>query len=130
MSIVTAFVKRHPLVVFFILVYALTWPLIPLVSLSPLWGFPALVGPALAAVIVATVADGRPGLKDLLGRGWSGGASGRAGTRSHWAYPWVLALTTAGLHLLLGAHDHDFLDEGDHLLGLMPGGLNYQLVLY
>jgi membrane protease YdiL (CAAX protease family) len=102
MSIVTAFVKRHPLVVFFILAYALTWPLIPLVSLSPLWGFPALFGPALAAVVVATVADGRPGLKNLLGRmvRWRVGARWYAVALG---LPIVLALTTAGLHLLLGA---------------------------
>src|SRR3712207_8311087 len=50
------------------LAYALTWPLIPLVSVSPLWGFPALFGPALAALVVSAVADGRAGLKDLLGR--------------------------------------------------------------
>ena len=30
-------VKRHPLTAFFVLSYALTWPLIPLVSFSPLW---------------------------------------------------------------------------------------------
>jgi len=102
MSIVTAFVKRHPLVVFFILAYTLTWPLIPLVSVSPLWGFPALFGPALAAVIVATAAGGKPGLKDLLGRM----ARWRVGARWYavaLGLPIVLALTTAGLHLLLGA---------------------------
>jgi CAAX protease family protein len=102
MSIITAFVKRHPLVVFFILAYTLTWPLIPLVSVSPLWGFPALFGPALAAVIVATAAGGKPGLKDLLGRM----ARWRVGARWYavaLGLPIVLALTTAGLHLLLGA---------------------------
>ncbi len=102
MGTITAFVKRHPLVVFFVLAYALTWPLIPLVSVSPLWGFPALFGPALAAVVVATVADGRPGLKDLLGRmlRWRVGARWYAVALG---LPMVLALTTAGLHLLLGA---------------------------
>ena len=50
MDIITAYVKRHQLVAFFVLAYALTWPLIPLVRVSPLWGFPALFGPALAAV--------------------------------------------------------------------------------
>jgi len=58
LSTITAFVKRHPLVGFFILAYALTWPLIPLVSVSPLFGLPALFGPALAAIIVAAVVDG------------------------------------------------------------------------
>src|ERR687894_3153916 len=102
MSIVTAFVKRHPLVVFFVLAYALTWPLVPLVSVSPLWGFPALFGPALAAVIVAALTDGRAGLGDLLGRmvRWRVGARWYAVALG---LPMVLALTTAGLHLLLGA---------------------------
>jgi membrane protease YdiL (CAAX protease family) len=101
MLIITAFVKRHPLVVFFVLAYALTWPLIPLVSVSPLWGFPALFGPALAAVIVAAVTDGLPGLKDLLGR------LVRWRVEARWyavalGLPMVLALTASGLHLLLG----------------------------
>jgi membrane protease YdiL (CAAX protease family) len=102
MSAITALVKRHPLVAFFVLAYALTWPLIPLVSVSPLWGFPALFGPSLAAVIVAAVAGGRPGLRDLLDRmvRW------RVGVRWYalaLGLPIVLALTAAGLHLLLGA---------------------------
>jgi membrane protease YdiL (CAAX protease family) len=98
----TAFVKRHPLVVFFALAYALTWPVIPLVSVSPLLGFPALFGPALAAVIVAAVTDGKPGLIDLLGRmvRWRVGARWYAVALG---LPTVLALTAAGLHLLLGA---------------------------
>jgi len=41
MSAVSAFVKRHPLVTFFVLAYALTWPVIPLVAVSPLLGFSA-----------------------------------------------------------------------------------------
>ncbi len=95
-------VRRHPPIAFFVLAYALTWPLIPLVSVSPLWGFPALFGPALAAIVVVAVADGRAGLKDLLGRvvrwrvgtGWYAVALG---------LPVVLAFAAAGLHLALGA---------------------------
>jgi uncharacterized protein len=102
MDIITAYVKRHQLVAFFVLAYALTWPLIPLVRVSPLWGFPALFGPALAAVIVAALTDGRAGLRDLLSRlvRW------RVGVRWYavaLGLPMVLALTAAGLHLLLGA---------------------------
>jgi membrane protease YdiL (CAAX protease family) len=102
MSTVTAFVKRHPLVAFFVLAYALTWPLIPLVSVSPLWGFPALFGPAFAAIIVVTVANGRDGLRDLLGRM----ARWRVGARWYavaLALPAVLALAALGLHVVLGA---------------------------
>ena len=99
---ITAFVKRHQLVAFFVLAYALTWPLIPLVTVSPLWGFPALFGPALAAVIVAAITDGRAGLRDLLGRlvRWRVGARWYAVALG---LPMLLALTAAGLHLVLGA---------------------------
>jgi membrane protease YdiL (CAAX protease family) len=102
MNTITAFVKRHPLVAFFVLAYALTWPLIPLVTVSPLWGFWALFGPALAAVIVAALTDGRLGLRELLGRlvRWRVGARWYAVALG---LPMVLALTAAGLHLLLGA---------------------------
>ena len=55
MRIITAFVRRHPLVAFFVLAYALTWPVIPLVSLSPLLGFPGLFGPAPVYAVAALV---------------------------------------------------------------------------
>ena len=102
MSTIAASIERRPLIAFFVLAYALTWPLIPLVSVSPLWGFPALFGPALAAVIVAAITDGRAGLRDLLSRlvRW------RVGTRWYavaLGLPMLLALTAAGLHLVLGA---------------------------
>ncbi len=102
MGTITTFVKRHPLVVFFVLAYALTWPMIPLVTVSPLFGLPALFGPALAAIIVITVVDGRAGLRDLLSRlvRWRVGARWYAVALG---LPMVLALTTAGLHLLIGA---------------------------
>jgi uncharacterized protein len=102
MSTITAFVKRHPLISFFVLAYVLTWPWIPLVSVSPLWGFPALFGPALAGVVVSTVADGRPGLRDLLSRT----ARWRVGARWYvvaLGLPALLALAAAGLHIMLGA---------------------------
>jgi len=61
-------IRRHQLISFFVLAYALTWPLIPLVSVSPLLGLPALLGPALAAIMVAAVVDGGPGLLQHRGR--------------------------------------------------------------
>src|SRR3712207_5195967 len=102
MRAITASVRRHPLIVFFVLSYALTWPVIPLVSVSPLLGFPALFGPALAAIIVSALTDGKPGLTDLLGRltRWRVGARWYAVALG---LPVVLALTAAGLHALLGA---------------------------
>jgi membrane protease YdiL (CAAX protease family) len=100
-SIITTFIKRHPLIAFFTLAYALTWPVIPLVSVSPLWGFPGLFGPAIAAIVVVAVVDGRPGLTDLLGRmvRW------RVGVRWYavaLGLPVVLSLAAGGIHLLLG----------------------------
>jgi uncharacterized protein len=99
---ISALVKRHPLIAFFVLAYALTWWVYPLLLISPLIGFFGLFGPALAAIIVVTVSEGRTGLKDLLGRivrwrvgvGWYALALG---------LPAVLVLAAAGLHLLLGA---------------------------
>ena len=102
MNTVLDLVRRHPLVSFFVLAYALTWPLIPLVSVSPLWGFPALFGPALAALVVVAVADGRAGLKDLLSRvvRWRVGAGWYAVALG---LPAILALAARGLHAALGA---------------------------
>jgi uncharacterized protein len=95
-----AIVERNPLVSFFVLAYGLTWPVIPLVAASPLLGLPALFGPALAPIIVTSLAEGKCGLKDLLSRlvRWRVGA--------HWyavalGLPAVLALTT-GVQPLLG----------------------------
>jgi membrane protease YdiL (CAAX protease family) len=101
-STITAFVKRHPLVVFFALAYAFTWPVIPLVAVSPLLGLPGLFGPALAAIVTAAIVDGKPGLKDLLGRmvRWRVGARWYAIALG---LPVVLTLAAAGTHLLLGA---------------------------
>jgi membrane protease YdiL (CAAX protease family) len=99
---VLASVRRHPLVTFFVLAYVLTWPWIPLVSVSPLWGFPAVFGPAVAAIIVVAVADGRAGLRDLLGRM----ARWRVGARWYavaLGLPAVLALAALGLHVVLGS---------------------------
>src|SRR3712207_1273324 len=101
MSSVRATVKRHPLIAFFVLAYAVTWPLIPLVSVSPLWGFPALFGPAFAAIIVVAVTDEGAGLQGLMGRvvRW------RVGVRWYvvaLGLPTILALAVVGLHLALG----------------------------
>lgn len=95
------FVGRHPLAAFFVLAYALTWWVYPLLRVSPLLGLPGLLGPALAAVVVAAVAEGRVGLKHLLGRVL------RCRVGARWyalalGLPAALALGAAGLHPLLG----------------------------
>jgi membrane protease YdiL (CAAX protease family) len=94
---ITSFVKRHVLVIFFSLAYALSWS-ISLLEPHSLLGF----GPLLAALIVLPFVGGRAGLKDFLSRivRW------RVGLR--W-YVLVLGLPAAlfaaavGLNVLLGA---------------------------
>jgi membrane protease YdiL (CAAX protease family) len=61
-------VRRFPLVAYFVLAYALTWWVYPLLALNPLIGLLGLFGPALAAIIVTAVTDGRSGVRALLGR--------------------------------------------------------------
>ena len=99
-----AIVARHPLTSFFVLAYGLTRPVIPLVSVSPLLGLPGLFGPALAAIIVASLAEGKSGLKNLLSRlmRWRVGARWYAVALG---LPAVLAFTTAGVHHLLGGSE-------------------------
>jgi membrane protease YdiL (CAAX protease family) len=65
-------VRRLSLVAYFVLAYALTWWVYPLLRFNPLIGLLGLFGPALAAIIVTAVTDGRPGVRALLGRavGW------------------------------------------------------------
>ena len=94
-------VKRHPLIAFFVLAYALTWWVYPLLRFSPLIGLLGLFGPALAAIVVTAVTDGRRGVMALLKRT----------VRWRVPLPWylvalglpaALALLAAGLYVLLG----------------------------
>lgn len=55
-SIITS-IKRHPLITFFILAYALSW------WLAPLGGGILPLGPLLASLIVVPLIDGKAGLK-------------------------------------------------------------------
>lgn len=69
MKAITAFIKRYPLVAYFVLAYALAWMLIPLVvSISVVFGLLALFGPAIAAISVTGVVAGRSGVRQLLWR--------------------------------------------------------------
>jgi membrane protease YdiL (CAAX protease family) len=101
MDTITAFVKRHPLIAFFALAYAITWALVPLVSISFAFPVLGLFGPALAAIAVTAIVEGSSGVKALLGRA----VQWRAG------WPWyvvavglpiALGLAVAGLHRLMG----------------------------
>lgn len=96
-----AHLRRHPLLAFFVLAYGLTWWIYPLVHISPLLGIPGLFGPALAAIIMAAVTDGAPGVRALLGR------IVRWRVEVRWyvialGLPTLLAVITAGLHYVLG----------------------------
>src|SRR5215216_709022 len=69
MNLITASIKRYPLIAYFVLAYALAWMLIPLVvSVSVAFGLLALFGPAIAAVSVTGLIEGRSGVKQLLQR--------------------------------------------------------------
>jgi uncharacterized protein len=97
MNAITSVVKRHPLVTFFALAYAISYGLY---AISGPFLFP--FGPVIAAIIVASIAGGLGGLKDLLARclRW------RVGLRWYAAallVPVAIALTAVGLNILLGA---------------------------
>jgi len=62
------FVRRHPLLVFFVLAYALSWTMVALIPVSFVFALLALFGPALAAVLVTLGTEGRRGVADLLRR--------------------------------------------------------------
>jgi hypothetical protein len=101
---VRGLVRRHPLIAFFVLAYLLTWWIYPLLRFSPLLGIFGLFGPALAAIIMAAVTGGKPGVKALLSRvvRWRVGLP--------WylialGLPTVLSIATAGLGYLLGASE-------------------------
>ncbi len=94
-------IKRHPLVAYFVLAYAFTWWVYPLLRFNPLIGLLGLFGPALAAIVVTAVTDGRLGVTALLKRA----------VRWRIPLPWylvalglpaALALLAAGLYLLVG----------------------------
>lgn len=71
-----ALARQHPIVSFFVLAYALSWAVwIPLVVRGarvvpggPVTQLPGLVGPAIAALIVLALAEGRDGVVLLLRR--------------------------------------------------------------
>lgn len=95
-------VKRHPLVTFFVLAYAIAWGFYLLPAIWP--GFPFLFpfGSLIAAIIVASITRGLDGLKELGHRclRW------RVGLRWYAAallVPLAIGLSAVGLNILLGA---------------------------
>jgi membrane protease YdiL (CAAX protease family) len=99
---IKSLVKRHPLVTYFVLAYALTWILAPLLTISLLLGVVGLLMPAMAAVIVTAMTEGKPRVKDLFQRLklW------RVGLRWYvvaLGLPVLLSAAVVALSVLLGA---------------------------
>src|SRR5918995_4913831 len=95
MSSVSSVIKRHPLIAFFVLTYAIGWGLIPF------WTFQA-GAPFIAALIVIPLTQGRAGLKRL------GLRMIRWRVRWYWyvvalGLPLAVFLATAGLNVAAGA---------------------------
>ena len=61
-------VARYPLLAFYVLACLWTWPLAAGISVSLLLPLLALFGPAVAALAVAGVTEGRAGVRALVGR--------------------------------------------------------------
>lgn len=69
MNSVLSLIRRHPLGAFFVLAYAFAWILIALAASGSLvFGFIALFGPAVAAILVTGIVDGRQGVRALWRR--------------------------------------------------------------
>jgi membrane protease YdiL (CAAX protease family) len=95
-------IKRHPIVAFFVLAYAISWFGWPLYA-AGVWPIPFLAtGPLLAALIVIPITRGRAGLREL------GSRMIRWRVRWYWyavaiGLPLTVMLITVGLNVALGA---------------------------
>jgi uncharacterized protein len=83
-------------IAYFVLAFVLIWWMFPLLQSSPMLGLFGLFGPALAAITMAAVLNGKSGVKTLLKRvvRW------RVGARWYMValgLPALLALAAAGL---------------------------------
>src|ERR671913_552966 len=95
MSRISSVVKRHPIIAFFVLTYAIGWGCIPF------WTFQA-GSPFIAALIVIPIAYGWAGLREL------GSRMIRWRVRWHWyalavGLPLAVLVLTAALNVALGA---------------------------
>src|SRR5215211_4064063 len=95
-------VKRHPIITFFVLAYAISWVGWPLYA-AGVWPIPFLAtGPLIAALIVIPLTQGRSGLREL------GSRMIRWRVRWYWyaaalGIPLTVLLVTVGLNVALGA---------------------------
>jgi membrane protease YdiL (CAAX protease family) len=85
-------IRRHPLVWFFALSYAISWPSWVLEAQGYRWAsFPGYFGPAIAGIIIVALTQGRAALEDLFAR------------ILHWRVPfrWYLGATVLPLAIIL-----------------------------
>ena len=82
MTTIKAFIKRHPLPIYFALTFAISWGVILIVvgpgglpgtpeqfeTLIPFVGLAMLAGPPVAGILLISLVHGRAGLRDLLAR--------------------------------------------------------------
>ena len=118
-SSLSSVVRRHPIITFFVLTYALTWLAWPLWALglypiAPVFSF----APFLTALVVLAIIQGRSGVGGLLRRmvRW------RVGIRWYVAallIPAGITLTAAVLNVLLGAQAPSSAELGSWT-GLLP----------
>ncbi|MGZ4657248.1 MAG: CPBP family intramembrane glutamic endopeptidase [Blastococcus sp.] len=106
-----AAVRRSPVVSYVVLTYAWSWSWwIPMAVRGDIvrpgvgWPthLPGLAGPAVAAVVVTALADGRPGLADL----WARVTRWRVGWRWWWLVLGTAALALLGVVVALITGDH------------------------
>src|SRR5918994_984380 len=111
MSYLVSLIRRHPLISFFVLAYALSWwPwILYAFGLSPL--VIASFGPFLAALVVLAITQGKSGIGGLLRRmvGWRGGIRWYAAAL---LLPVGIALAATALNVLLGAQAPSAADLG------------------
>jgi uncharacterized protein len=94
---VSGMVKRHPIVTFFVLTYAISWAFLPIEAVRFMPG-----GPFIAALIVIPLTQGLPGLREL------GSRIIRWRVRWYWyavaiGLPLAVHMVTAGLNVAAGA---------------------------
>jgi membrane protease YdiL (CAAX protease family) len=97
MSSLLSVVKRHPLITFFVLTYAISWGFLPIEAVRFMPG-----GPFIAALIVVLLTQGWVGLREL------GSRMIRWRVRWYWyvaalGLPLAVVMLTAGLNVALGA---------------------------
>jgi len=90
MNILAGAIRRHPLVAFFVLAFAIGWSPWPLYAAGVLPDTNFLpIAPLASALIVAAVANGRAGLRDLGAR------------MIRWRVPWYCYVVAVGLPLVV-----------------------------